>query len=519
VFAKRSTSVRLFALALLWSAQPAHAQEPRPITYTVHVAAPETHVATVDARVPVDNKDSVVLMMAVWSPGYYVQENYATRVKDFVAKTPDGTPLETRQPQPNRWIVSTHGSPNIAITYSLLADRRSVTGNWVSSEYAVLNGAPTFITIAEKAHRPHDVLIELPPQWKQTATSLSALGDGNPNHYRAGDYDELVDSPIVAGNLSLHSFDVHGATHILADIGEIPAQWDGALAASNLEKFVRANDAFWGFLPFKKYVFLNVFRQGGGGLEHLNSTLLTSSPKSTKGGDMRWLQYVSHEYFHAFNVKRLRPVELGPFDYEHAPRTSSLWLSEGVTTYYGNLMASRGGLGTEDDVLASLSAAITELQNSPGRLVQTLEQASLDIFSTGGSGVGGDRTKVVSYYVKGFIVGFLLDARIQHLTNGRKSFDDVMRLAYQRYGGARGFTPDQFVATASEVADANLRDWFHTTLQTTDELNYDEALDWFGLRFEPSADAQKAWTLGARPDATVAQRARLDKLTAVRPFR
>lgn len=510
---RRRRAFVVVAAILSLAVRSAIAQSLAPVSYLVRMVAPETHVATVEARIPTDGRGFVDLMMPVWSPGYYVQENYATRILDLGARTPDGNELHVDQPQPNRWRVQSNGASVIVLTYRIQADRRSVTSDWVGPDYAVLNGAPTFITLVEQARRPHDVLVELPAQWKQTATSLAAAPDDAPNHYRAADYDELVDSPIVAGNISFHTFVVGGATHILADIGDVPAVWDGALAAQNLEKFVTANYAFWGFLPFKKYVFLNVFRQGGGGLEHLNSTLLTSSPRSTGGGDMRWLQYVSHEYFHAFNVKRLRPVELGPFDYEHAPRTPTLWISEGVTTYYGNLLACRGGLGTPLDVLNSLSAEITSLQNSPGRLIQTLEQASLGIFATGGSGVGGDRNKVVSYYTKGFIVGFLLDAHIQHATGGRKSFDDLMRLAYQRYAGARGFTPEEWVATASEVAGVDMTDWFHRAIQTTEELSYDEALDWFGLRFAPSVDSTKAWTLELRADATADQRSRWQKLT------
>ena len=157
---------------------------------------------------------------------------------------------------------------------------------------------------------------------------------------------------------------------------------------------------------------------------------------------------MSHEYFHAFNVKRLRPVELGPFDYEHPPTTSSLWIAEGLTTYFGDLIVVRSGLGTTQDFLKAMSSDIEQLQNSPGRLVQSLEQSSLDVWSSGTSGVGRNRDKTVNYYVKGPIVGFLLDARIQHATEGKKSLDDVMRQAYKRYGGERGFTADEFRMTA-----------------------------------------------------------------------
>ncbi len=177
-------------------------------------------------------------------------------------------------------------------------------------------------------------------------TALRAAPDQKPNHYRADDYETLVDSPIVAGNPSVHEFLVDGSKHLLVDVGTF-GQWDGKLAAQEIEKLVQENRRLWGFLPFERYLFLNVFRQGGGGLEHKNSTLLTASPPraSYPARNFRWLSFVSHEYFHAFNVKRLRPIELGPFDYEHPPNTSGLWISEGFTSYYGDLIVVRAGLG------------------------------------------------------------------------------------------------------------------------------------------------------------------------------
>lgn len=501
------------AASLSLAPAAATAQQLAPIQYTVSIPAPETHLAHVKARIPTGGKPYIDLMMAVWSPGYYVQENYATHVQEIAAAGVDGRALTIEQPQPNRWRVTTAGDSSIVLSYTLVCDHHSVTGNSVDTTMAILNGPATYITLAEHLKRRHEVALELPARWKQSATSLAAAPDSLLNHYEASSYDELADSPIIAGNISFHDFAVADAHYYLADIGEVPPQWDGALAAQNLKKIVTADYRFWGFIPFRKYVFLNVFRRGAGGLEHLNSTLLTSSPKSTGGGDIRWLQYVSHEYFHAFNVKRLRPVQLGPFDYEHPPTTPSLWISEGLTTYYGNLMVARGGIGTQQDVLNSLSRAITAVQTSPGRHVQTLEQASLDIFSTGGSGEGGDRNTTVSYYDKGLIAGLMLDARIQHATNGKKTLDDMMRLAYKRYGGAHGFTPEQWVATASDVAGTDLTGFFHKLVQTTDEIDYSEALDWFGLRFAPSDNPATAWTLEIRPDATAQQTARLNRLT------
>ena len=210
-------------------------------------------------------------------------------------------------------------------------------------------------------------------------------------------------------------------------------------------------------------------------MEHRNCALLTTSSRDgPTGKGLRWLSFVSHEYFHAFNVKRLRPVELGPFDYEHPPNTESLWISEGLTNYYEDLLLCRAGLASQPDYLQSISNFIGQLQNSPGRLVQTLEQSSTSVWTGGVSGIGRDNKSTVSYYVKGPVVGFLLDARIRRITAGRKSLDDVMRLAYQTYGGEHGFRPEQFREVAEEVAGSAMDEWFHQALATTMELDYTE---------------------------------------------
>jgi predicted metalloprotease with PDZ domain len=325
----------------------------------------------------------------------------------------------------------------------------------------------------------------------------------------APDYDTLVDSPIVAGALAVREFEVGGSRHYIVNAGEV-GQWDGEREARDLEKIVRETRRFWGFLPFKRYVFLNVFRQGGGGLEHKNSTLLTSSPRATTP-TFRWLAFVSHEYFHAFNVKRLRPIELSSFDYESPPNSGNLWISEGLTSYYGESLVCRAGLGSPQDCLSALSSHISSLQNSPGRLLQSLEASSLDVWNSGTSGVGRDTATKVSYYVKGPVVGFLLDAKIQRETGGKKSLDDVMRLAYKRYSGSRGFTAEEFLRTAEIIARVDLKEWFRKAISSVEELNYTEALDWFGLRFVASEKSEQKWKLEIREDATVAQKNRLQR--------
>jgi predicted metalloprotease with PDZ domain len=502
----RSSLRSILFVVVIGFVRPASAAEP--ITYTVRFPDIAARVAEVEAVIPTGGRERIELMMPAWTPGYYRVENYAGKVEGLTAKSPDGAVLTVEQPKKNRWQVGTNGAATVVLSYRLKCDGRSVTTNTVADKYAVLNGAAAFPTLADGTPRPHDIRLELPTQWPKSMTGLDPAPGGRQHAYRATDYDQLVDTPIAAGEMSVRDFNVEGSKHFLVAFGE-PGSWDGDRAAADIEKIVRATRRMWGFLPFDRYVFLCAFRPGGGGLEHRNSTLVTSSAGGPKG-NRGWLGLVSHEYFHAFNVKRLRPVELGPFDYENEPRTPSLWVSEGLTSYYGDLMVTRAGLKTAEEQLAGTSGQIRSLQTSPGRLLQTLEQSSKEVWTNSNSGIGVN-AQSVSYYGKGAVVGFLLDAKIRKTTDGAKSLDDLMKLAYKRYGGERGFTPDQFREAAQEVAGVDLKEWFRTALASTEELDYAEALDWYGLRFAPPAEGQQAatWKLEPRPDATDAQKARL----------
>lgn len=478
-----------------------------PIQYTFRVVDAANHLAGIEARVPAAGRATLELMMPVWTPGYYVIEDYASRVRDLTARAPDGSTLNVSKPKPNRWTVETKGAPYVTLSYGLVAQGRSVTSNWVDADLGVINGGAAFITLAEPARRPHDVRLEMPATWKDSASGLEPAPGGQPHHYRAADFDTLADSPIVAGDLKIREFVVDGSVHVIADAGQ-HALWNSDKSAEQIERIVKEVRTFWGALPFKRYVFLNVFRQGGGGLEHSNSTLLTSSPKATEPA-LGWLSFVAHEYVHAFNVKRIRPVELGPFDYENPPRTTSLWFSEGGTTYYGNLMLARAGVMTPGQFLDSMSSAIAALQKSPGRLLQSLAQSSAEVWTNSNSGVGASAS-TVSYYGKGNVVSFLLDAHIRRLTNGRRSMDDVMRMAMARYGGERGFTAAELRALVEQVAGRSLKAWFATNIDAPGELDYTEMLSWYGLRFAGGAEA--SWKLEVRPDATAAQKKRLEAL-------
>jgi len=253
---------------------------------------------------------------------------------------------------------------------------------------------------------------------------------------------------------------------------------------------VREAAAHWGIVPYERYVFINLITEAGGGLEHGSScVLMTSRWKSrTREGYRGWLDLVSHEHFHAWNVKRLRPAELGPFDYEGEVYTRSLWFVEGVTSYYDALLVHRAGLSSRDEYLKKLSKDVESLQTTPGRLVQPLEEASFDAWIKYYRRDENSVNSAVSYYTKGEVVAFLLDARIRHASAGQRSLDDVLRLAWRRYSGERGFARQELRATIEEAAGVDLDSWLRSALETTAELDYDEALSWYGLRFVESDD-------------------------------
>lgn len=480
-----------------------------PIGYTISFPDPASKTFNVEVAVPTEGRAEVELMMAIWSPGFYGLQNYADRVTKFAATAPDGAALSVSKSSPSRWRVVTGGAPTVTFSYTLSAPRGSNLSNGVTESGAVIIGPSTYVTLVESARRPADVRLELPAGWRGSMTSLDAAPDRAADHYVAPDYDTLADSPILAGaDLTTTSFTAAGIPHYWTYLGK--ADWQGDEVVAMLKPLIAAHAKFWGGLPFKKYAFLNIVTGGGGGsgVEHLNSVAITTGGHrpQTQEARFRNAAFISHEYFHAMNVKRLRPVELGPFDYEHAPVTTGLWVAEGLTSYFGDLLAARAGLGSTADYLAICSRHITDLQTKqPGRLVQTIEQASAQMFER----IPADRK--VDYYIKGPVVGMALDARIRRMTNGRKSMDDVMRLEYKRWSGAHGYTAADFAQTAADAVGFDIKPLLHTLVATTDEVGYTEFLDWFGLRFM-TGDPAKTWTLEIRPDATPAQKQHLANL-------
>ena len=486
----------LAALIFMWAAQ-ASAQTLQPIRYTLSFPAPHTHYLEVEASYPTEGRAHIDLMMAVWTPGSYLIREYERHVEALTAADGARTPLAIEKTRKNRWRITTNGAAAVWVRYRVYAHEMSVRTNWVDDEFAMVNGAPTFITLLESpSRRVHEVRVVLPQSWTK---SFSAMPPGLAgNTYVARDYDTLVDSPIVAGSPSVYEFSAGGKPHYLVNFRE-RGVWNGPQAARDLAKVADTIARFWGDVPFDRFYFFNVIGSAENGLEHKSSTLLNVPLDATKTreGYLEWLSLASHEYFHSWNVKRLRPVELGPFDYENEVYTRALWFVEGVTDYYADLFLARSGVATPDEYLRALSEQVRSLQTTPGRLEQPVEQASYDAWIKYYRSDENTPNSAISYYVKGAVIGFVLDAHIRRATAGARSLDDVMRLMYTRFSADKGFSRDELRASVAEVVGpAHARDvraWLARALETTAELDYTDALAWFGLRIAPRASAPRAY--------------------------
>jgi predicted metalloprotease with PDZ domain len=468
------------------------------IRYTLSFPAPHTHYVEVSASIPTSGRGAVELMLAVWTPGSYLVREYARHIEAVAATDDDGRELMVEKSAKNRWRVATGATPAITVSYRVYGREMSVRTNWIEAGFAFLNGAATFMTLADNIARPHEITIVPAKEWTR---SISGLASGDePHRYYAPDYDTLVDSPILVGNPSVYDFEIDGVTHLLANEGE-SGVFDGARAARDVEAIVREHQRMWGKLPYEKYVFLNLITEAGGGLEHRNSAVLMTSrwATRTRKAYLGWLELASHEFFHVWNIKRLHPIELGPFDYERETYTRSLWAVEGITEYYGHLLLHRTGLTTRDEFLEALSEKIESLQTTPGRLVQSAAQASFDAWIKLYRPDENTPNTSISYYTKGAVIAFLLDALIRHGSRGARNLDDVMRTAHEQFSGPRGFTVQQFRGLLEDAAGRSLSKFWGDAIDGTAELKYAEALDYFGLRFKPDSampERQKAW-LGA----------------------
>ncbi|RYG38324.1 MAG: M61 family peptidase [Chitinophagaceae bacterium] len=431
--------------------------------------------------------------MPVWMPGYYQLLNYADNISEFHVTDQRGDSLRWEKANYNTWRIYINDAAAFTVTYNVKAVRNFVATNYLDEERGFIAPPGMFLHVDGLINHPVTVMVQPYSKWDRIATGLEPV-KGEKYTYMAPDFDVLYDSPILVGNLEeLPSFTVRGVPHYF--IGYKPGQFDRAAFMNDLKKVVEAAAEMMGDIPFKHYTFIAI-GPGGGGIEHLNSAAVSfdgtgmNSAESRKGV----LSFLAHEYFHHYNAKRIRPIELGPFDYDKGSRTDMLWVAEGITSYYERFLLMRAGLITESDLLKKFESHIKAYENKPGRLFQSVAQASYDTWSDGPFGrTGDDVNKTISYYDKGPVLAMMLDFKIRHQTNNKKSLDDVMRMLYKEYYQARkrGYTAQEFRDVCEKIAGVSLGSFFEY-VYTVKEVDYGQYLSYAGLTIDTVSNGKPA---------------------------
>jgi predicted metalloprotease with PDZ domain len=505
------------------------------IDYRVCPFRPGAHLFEVECHVPDPDPDGQLLRMPAWIPGSYMIRDFAKNVVAIEAHC-EGRPLVLERVDKSTWRTSPCPGP-LAVRCEVYAWDLSVRGAHLDTTHAYFNGACLFLEVVGKSDRRCRVEIQPPPggryvNWR-LATSMPRE-DAPPydfGGYRASDYAELIDHPVEMGEFTLASFEAGGVPHDITLTGQHHA--DMARLCRDLEPVCEQHIRLFGPPPpAERYLFLvQVVGEGYGGLEHrASSSLLCSRNDLPVSGDAevsegyrRFLGLCSHEYFHSWNIKRIRPAAFAPYDLSQEVHTSLLWAFEGITSYYDDLALVRSAVVSREDYLELLGQTITRVLRGPGRHRQTVSDSSFDAWTKFYKADENAPTAIVSYYAKGSLIALALDMLIRRETGGERSLDDVMRELWSRYGQTDvGVPEDGIEAIVGEVTHRSLADFFDLALRSTQDLPLAELLATVGvtMSLRPATDQNdkggkvveqpppRSW-LGARTSAD-AQGARLD---------
>jgi predicted metalloprotease with PDZ domain len=481
--AKRFRPVLILAL-LLALGSLAQAQGARiPVECDISMDLPNTHYFHVVLRCGGLQGEAQDFKLPVWTPGYYQIMDYARNVLNFAAADGSGKVLPWEKTAKNTWRVTRGGSDLVVVSYDVYAFNRFVADSFLDDTQAFITPASVVMHPAGLLGRPVTVTVKPAPGWSKVSTGLDPVS-GRPDAFRAADFDALYDSPILVGNQEVLDFEVRGIPH--AFVGTDLGAFDRTAFLADLKRIVEAAAGLMGELPYRRYVFISI-GPGRGGLEHSNSCALsfTSQGLGNTEGRRRWLAFVCHEYFHLFNVKRIRPIALGPFDYDKENYTRMLWVSEGFTVYYEGLLLNRAGLFTRADVFEQFRASISAYENSPGRLFQSAEASSFDTWLQSFFRTGNAANTTISYYDKGDALAVLLDLAIRNASGNRESLDGVMRTLYRVYAKekGRGFTDLEF-RQACEAAAGTPLDEIFGYASTVADVDYPKYFAYAGLAID-----------------------------------
>jgi predicted metalloprotease with PDZ domain len=517
LFARRHGAVSVFASLILFcaaAATAAPAQDERyNISYQLSMSNPASHLFEVSLTVePPKGVEAVDFQMPRWSPGRYAVFDFAKNVQEVRAETacppagacPQRSALPVTRLDTQTWRVFPQNaiSRGVTLTYKVFANDLSGTFSQLDARHANFNGGSVFMYVVGRKQDPVRLSINAPANWR---IINAATERADQREWQFPNYDILIDTPTeIAPDFTVDEFKVDGKTHrvMVHSFGE--EKGARAALAADIERVVRAEIALMGMPDYDSYLFMMHFdptAPRGDGMEHLASTqIISTRALGDKGVAEDALDTAAHEFFHVWNVKRLRPVELGPWDFTRPLNTRSLWIAEGLTNYYGGLMQRRAGIWTDERYLRALGGAIGFVENAPGNSLISAEEASL-IASFIDRTPHYQRTNLaestISYYSKGEVIGIVLDLLLRGRTGGRASLDDVMRRMYEEfylrspaatyYSRGRGYTGADFERAVSQAAGADMADFFARHVRGTEPLPYEEAFAHVGLRLVRTA--------------------------------
>ncbi len=480
----RLALIRKIVVVLLLSIAALAQSDANQIFYTVSLARRADHIVHVSVRVPKTAGSSHDLVLPVWNALYQVRD-FSQYVIKFEAHDDAGKALPVAVVDKTTWRVNAGGP--FVFEYDILADNAGPFGAQLNEEHAFFNLAEILAYDAAQRNQPMLlVLADVPPDWK-IATALPAGGVFHTNRdmptFTATNYDQLVDSPVEIGEFAMQAFDEGGA-HYQVVIHADPSDYDLGAIAAQTHKLAVTEVEWMNDRPFDHYVFIYHFRRGpaGGGMEHAYSTAIDATAQRVKQDPRSIAGVTAHEFFHLWNVKRIRPQSLEPIDYTKEQYSRALWWSEGVTSTVGDLMLVRAGYWDEKRYVDAIGRIIGSVDNRPAHLTQSAEESSLETWYDKYP-FYGQPERSISYYNKGELLGILLDLAVRDATANRKSLRDVFHWLNDNYAKKGKFFPDSAgIEQASEtVCSCALKQFFTEYVAGTAPLDYDKYFRFVGL--------------------------------------
>ena len=491
--------VRFITLALLLVAgfTPALAQKGKlEINYTVALtdtAAQQFHITTEIKNIDQPRLD---LALPTWTPGWYTVENYAKNILRFKVSDGVGKTLPLTMSRKQTWNVDTRNLSSIKVEYDYSATVLALNQARIAPDFSYFIGTAVFLEPVGHRSTPSSLRFQLPQGWK-VITPLKDTAD--PTVFTAADYDTLVDAPAEMGKFDMTKFEVDGKPHyfVANPVGSFSAEKTKQFVEM-LQKVARAESAVFGDLPYEKYVYYYFFRSAesnsSGALEHLNS-FVAFAPPGDYATPQGLIGTAAHEFFHLWNVKRLRPAEMWPYDYSRENETPLLWVSEGFTNYYSALTLYRAGINTEKEFLERRMSVAAGIEGNDVRNYISPASSSVSTW------IGYDTPQAfeISYYAQGENLGALLDLSIRHDTAGRAGLDDVMRTLYNDfYKRGKGFTTDDMIKVVNSITKKDYQDFYRRYVFGTDVPDYAAIYGYAGFKVEQKTGASPEFGFDGR---------------------